>query len=142
MTFGSFAQDTREVLTSSGLDNPTIFHFSYSTGPPSAAPIPPVCAHLSSLPMSLTLPQQLRGCLFSHSLSYSCSVPVYIDGFKSEDGVWCAEIFHHTTFLGSLPTFASIYTIELFVIYLALQCIIDLSESSFTIFSGSRSPSP
>ena len=33
----------------------------------------------------------------------------------------------------------SIYTAELYAIYLALQCILNLPESSFTIFSDSQS---
>ena len=39
----------------------------------------------------------------------------------------------------SLPPFTSIYIEELFAIYICLQCIIGLLESSYYIFSDSRS---
>ena len=138
-TFWPFARDARELLASTGLPDPTILPFSFDTVPPWIVPSPPICTYLSSLPKSSTLPVQLRGCFQSHALSHSDSVPVYTDGSKSEDGVGCAAVFPHTTLRGSLPSFASIYTAELFAIYLALQCILGLPESSFTIFSDSRS---
>ena len=90
-------------------------------------------------PESSTLLQQLCGCFFSHFLFHSDSVPVYTDGSKIEDELLWVAVFPHTTLRGCSPLFALIYSAELFTIYLALQCILDLPESSFTIFSDSRS---
>ena len=55
------------------------------------------------------------------------------------EGVGCAAVFLYTTLGGSLPKFESIHIAELFAIYITLQCILSLSESSYTIFIYSRS---
>ena len=68
--------------------------------------------------------------LFIAFPSHSDWVPVYSEGFKLADGVEYRAVFPHTTLYGSLPPFASIYTAELFDIYLTLQYIITLLSRS------------
>ena len=104
LTSWSFAHDARELLTSGGLENPTILHYFTRYDTP---PIVPLCTHLSSMPKSSVVPEQLCGCFLSHSLSHSGSVPVY--------------------------------SAKLFALFIAPQCIFVLPESSYTIFSDSRS---
>ena len=57
------------------------------------------CTPLSSMPKSLTLPQQKRGRFLSHSLSHSELIP------KTEDGVGWAAVFLPNTPRGSLHQF-------------------------------------
>ena len=42
---------------------------------------------------------------------------------------------HHTILRASLLSFSTIYTADWFTVYFAPQCILDLPDSSYTIFS-------
>ena len=63
---------------------------------------------------------------------------MYIDVSKLEDREGCVEDFPHTSLRGSFIPFASIYTVELYAICPVLQCILYLSDPSFTFLSDSR----
>ena len=78
MTLCPFAHNSRELLTSVTLDNPTILPFSYDTDLPWTVPSPLLYPFpLSSMPKSSTLPQQLQSCFILQPL----------DGYNPEDGV-------------------------------------------------------
>ena len=67
------------------------------------------------------------------------STPIYTDRSKSASGVGCAAVFPDFELFVSLPLMASIFTAELCAIFLALTRISELDDSSFTIYSDSRS---
>ena len=65
-------------------------------------------------------------------------VPIYIDGFKSSEGVNCAAVFPDFNVFISLPVVASICTAELYAIFLALSRISFHDSDNFVIYSDSH----
>ena len=62
------------------------------------------------------------------------AVPIYTDGFKSSG---CADVFHDFELLISLPVVASIFTAELYAIFLAISRI-SFHNNNFVLHSDFR----
>ena len=70
---------------------------------------------------------------------HSYCTPVYTDGSKDNDRVGCGAIINHLSIKQSLPSNASIFTVEATAIDLALDAITESDDDHFIIFSDSLS---
>ena len=64
--------------------------------------------------------------------------PSILKGSECSEGVSCAAVFPDCIFI-SLPVVASIFTVELYAIFLAFSCIYFHETNNFVIYSDSRS---
>ena len=67
------------------------------------------------------------------------AVPIYTDGFKSCEDVGCAAVFPEFDAFISLSLPASIFTAELYAIFLALSRVSFHDSNNFVSYSDSRS---
>ena len=74
--------------------------------------------------------------------SYPKSVHVYTDGSKTDTGVRAAVFSNEFTASVPLPYWASIFTVELYAILLALVNIFSCASSCYTIFFRLKECSP
>ena len=65
--------------------------------------------------------------------------PVFTDGSKSINHVGSAAVFNHITLSETLNTLCSVFTSEIYAIYLALKHISEQTYKSWAIYTGSKS---
>ncbi|GBO19702.1 hypothetical protein AVEN_45377-1, partial [Araneus ventricosus] len=76
---------------------------------------------------------------YDHSQHYSDYVPIYTDGSKSDNHVGSAAVSPDFTIAETLHPFCSVYTSELYAIYLGLLKICTLNFKKAIIYTDSRS---
>ncbi|GBM83251.1 hypothetical protein AVEN_79344-1 [Araneus ventricosus] len=76
---------------------------------------------------------------YDHRQRYSDYVPIYTDGSKSDNHVASAAVFPDFTIAETLHPFFSVYTSELYAIYLGLLKISTLNFKKAIIYTDSRS---
>ncbi|GBN15389.1 hypothetical protein AVEN_233919-1 [Araneus ventricosus] len=76
---------------------------------------------------------------YNHRQCYSDYVPIYTDGSKSDNHVGSAAVFPDFTIAETLHPFCSVYTSELYAIYLGLLKISTLNFKKAVIYTDSRS---
>ncbi|GBM57361.1 hypothetical protein AVEN_127095-1 [Araneus ventricosus] len=76
---------------------------------------------------------------YDHRQCYSDYVPIYTDGSKSDNHVGSAAVFPDFTIAETLHPFCSVYTSELYAIYLGLLKISSLNFKKAVIYTDSRS---
>ena len=98
-----------------------------------------ICLFLSKLAKASHFPFELQCSALEHAQLNAPSAPIYTDGSKSSESVGCAAVFPDFDVFTSLPGVASIFTAELYAIFLALSRISFHDSDSFVIYSDSRS---
>ena len=107
--------------------------------PPWLIPLPHICTSVfSDSPKSLTTPALLRAQFLSHAPTHSTSTHIYTDGSKTNSGTGFAVLFPTHHYQIKLPSESSVLTSELSAILYALQQLLHVPSSSFTIFTDSR----
>ncbi|GBM11493.1 hypothetical protein AVEN_101904-1 [Araneus ventricosus] len=76
--------------------------------------------------------------IYEHRQRYRSFIPVYTDGSKFEDNVGSAAVFPDIAIAEKLHPFCSVFTSELYVIYLGLLKIATSSFSKFIIYTDSK----
>ncbi|GBN53980.1 putative cytochrome P450 49a1 [Araneus ventricosus] len=76
---------------------------------------------------------------YDHRQHYSDYIPIYTDGSKSDNHVGSAAVFPDFTIAETLHPFCSVYTSELYAIYLGLLKISTLNFKKAIIYTDSRS---
>ncbi|GBM36520.1 hypothetical protein AVEN_45999-1 [Araneus ventricosus] len=76
---------------------------------------------------------------YDHRQLYSDYVPIYTDGSKSDNHVGSAAVFPYFTIAETLHPFCSVYTSELYAIYLGLFKISTLNFKKAIIYTDFRS---
>ena len=108
--------------------------------PPWIIKRPKICDSLYNLPKKiLCSPDELRQYTLKHLAKHNDKIPIYTDGSKSENGVGFAVVGNDFKIQSSLPSFASVYTAELYAIKYALLGIESRHLTDVIIYSDSRS---
>ncbi|GBL80547.1 hypothetical protein AVEN_225242-1 [Araneus ventricosus] len=76
---------------------------------------------------------------YDHRQRYSDYVPIYTDGSKSDNHVGSTAVFPYFTIAETLHPFCSVYTSEIYAIYLGLLQISTLNFKKAIIYTDSRS---
>ena len=106
--------------------------------PPCTFPPVRVCLFLSKLVKASHSPFELRCSALDYARVHASAAPIYTDGSKSSEGVGCAAVFLDFDVLISLPVVASIFTEELYAIFLSFSPISFQDGNNLVIYSDSR----
>ena len=116
-----------------------VLEFIFAGAPPWTFPPLRICLFLSKLVKTSHFPSELQCSALEHAQVHTPSVPVCTDGSKSSEDVGCAAVFPDFDVFISLPVVTSIFTAELYAIFLALSRISFHDSDSFVIYSDPRS---
>ena len=107
-------------LLDSGTLNFNVREFKFTGAPPwFFSPVRTPCVFLSKLVEASHSPSELHCSALKHERVDVPSVPICIYGFKSSEGVGSAAVFPDFDVFISLPVVASIFTAELYAIFLS-----------------------
>ena len=138
-SFSKFALLFHPRLLDSGIVDFNILEFKFAGAHPWTFPPVPICLFLLKLVKAFRFPSELRFSALEHAQLRAPSVPIYTDRSKFSEGVGCVAVFLYFDVFISLPAVASIFTAELFAIFLDLSRISLYDSDSFVIYSDSRS---
>ena len=133
----------RKYLNQFNIGTPKIILKTILPDPPWLIPEINVCLELNQTCKNDSTPFELKQTFLSHT--HECRIEVYTDGSKTSTGTGGAvSIFsvnnqEYNSFYFKINKLCSIYTAELRAIKNALKSIINIKNSSCTIYSDSKS---
>ena len=98
-----------------------VLEFKFTGAPPWTFPSVRICLFLLKRVKASHFPSELRCYALEHARVHSPTVPIYTDESKSNKDVGCAAVFPDFDVFTSVPVVASIFTVELCAIFLALH---------------------
>ena len=133
-----FSFRVQKIMEEYDIPKNKIHAFKFSSIPPWKLPEVTYCNCIYGCKNDFT-DEELRLLFLEHLNDHFNSVFIFTDGSKSSAGVGYAAVFKDFNRSFSLPTYASIFTAELYGILCALKEIVKLKGENFVIFSDSRS---
>ena len=98
-----------------------VLEFKFTGAPPWTFPSAHICLFLSKFVKASHSPSELCCSTLEHARVHAPAVPIYTDGSKCSEGVGCDAVFPDLDVFISLRVVASIFTVELCAIFLALS---------------------
>ena len=134
-----FLPRAKRLLVDSNINFNNVYNFNCNMVPWNIKK-PHICMKLNN-PNNRKIdnPFLLKQQALEHMKSHVGLLQVYTDGSKSEEGVGFAAISQRFTILSSLPSYASVFTAELFAIKNTLIYIRDNNINNIVIYTDSLS---
>ncbi|GBO29721.1 putative RNA-directed DNA polymerase from transposon X-element, partial [Araneus ventricosus] len=134
-----FCERAKMLLHDSDLNNVTIQSSDFFRFPPWDIPHFSYLNPFSGFDKSSTAPVTFQQLFHYHRYQYSCFIPIFTDGSKSDGHVGCGVVFPSDTMSYRLHNCCSVFTAELVAIFCALQEISPSSQRNFIIYTDSMS---
>ena len=128
----------KELLRNSDLPRNGVLPFKFSVTPPWKLPHITFCNYFIGVKRHMN-EVEIWSIFMEHVEVHENSTWIFTDGSKSHNGVGYGVYSNDFYCKGALPVFTSIFTAELLAILKAIERIIIITGTRFTVFSDSKS---
>ena len=128
----------KQILRDLNMTQNAVCAYKLSIAPPWKLPSISFCTYFKGFKRDMS-EDEIRSIFMEHVLVHGNSTFIYTDGSKSDAGIGYGVSSDRFNQKGALPNIATIFTAELYGILAAVEKIVTMKHTNFTIFSDSKS---